>query len=380
MKHIQKYKEFSIDERLTFDQKMWLNVPRLLISLVGKYLFGIYPHLNFKWNEIKSTTTDRHYTTIIASAGGNVPIKMDNELIKINKGELPDNKMKVGMFLRDWNLYLAKDYKSKGGDNSFKRSVVYITKDEISKGDMYTGERLTDSDIYPHENFEFKITKRGTKYPTNLKDPEKFPIIIMIAKFSNVNKIKEMESYVDDICLEIEDDFPVDVDPDFSIHGDHLGISIKVQEGRKLIFSDDLNSRLEDVSERIKDYLKMEKYKLDYKISYMVKGQENFYYYGDKGRFKEIIKAADEYDRNYDKEALWISRYKCLDVYRLSGISRSDIFKLYPEDMRTLLSDIDKCYNSLVGYDLGPGNYPTENKKIREIELSKISIIFNKVD
>jgi hypothetical protein len=232
-----------------------------------------------------------------------------------------------------------------------------------------------------------KKNSKGTYYPDKLKDPANFPMIIMIAKYDELEKVKEVQQLVDDICLELEDELPVDVKPFFSKEQDHLSLDIKVGESRTLLYSSDVDSLITDVAERIKDYLKEEKLNFNYIIKYKVEGP--LFYNGDDGRFgTEIIPAAKEYSNRYDEDTdkpLWNRYYKTLNVEKLNSNYMSDNkLALTGSDIETLLSDLDNCTKSWsLNVDLE--RYPEraddlrERNKVTEIKLKQISVVFKKV-
>ena len=155
MNKIQTYKEFSVNEELTRDQRTYLLLPWALISKAGQKLFDIYPLLNLRWSEMKKKTKDSKFDPIIGSGSNS---KIEDNLTKINKSELPKS-LKWGMLLRNWNIYLT-DRKTSSED----RPVIYISKDELSKGDTCIFDRLNDRDVYPEKD---KNLRQGEK----IKDP-----------------------------------------------------------------------------------------------------------------------------------------------------------------------------------------------------------------
>ena len=362
---------------------------------------GSYPHLNFRWDELKRKTTDSHFNSLVAS-GSNIPQEITSDLFKMEKtgangaytpNILPDNKLKYGMFLRNWNLYVLRPKstedleKSEGG---MKRQVIYLTKDELKKGDKIKGDRLSDHEIYPEV---FKSLKRGALQGQREWEHE-HPMIIMVAKYDNLDKIKNVEETVDEICIELGDSHMKAV-PHFDIHQDYLSIMIKPEDKYKLIFSDELLFQLTEVSERIIDYLKIEKYKgFKYKIEYKVKGP--FYYYGNEGRFKELIEKAEKYDRDYRGESPIYKRYASkelpgsgkrvgnIDVNRLT----SGNLKLFTDDIKILNQhdsglastprSRDHLYNCSTQRmrDTWDGVQPTFD--IKEVEFEWIKIVFTK--
>lgn len=395
MKHLQSYNNFNkVNEELTASDKRSIRfIPQAILGFLGKKLLGIYPMLNLRWREMKRATTGLKDSPFTTGDTGT----MKYELVKMNIDDLPDNKLKLAMFLRDWNVYLAKDYKSKGGgeNGNIERQVIYISKDEIKQGDTYRGYRLSDSDIYPEENFIMKKNSKGTYYPSKLKDPANFPMIIMAARYDELEKVKEVQQLVDDICLELEDELPVDVKPYFSKEQDYLSLDVKVGESRNLVYSSDVDSLLTDVAERIKDYLKEEKYNFNYIIKYRVKGP--LFYNGNAGRFgTEIIDAAGQYSRRYDEDTdkpLWNRYYKTLNVEKLSmNYAADNKLILTGSDIDTLLSDLDNCTKSWsLNVDMenrltrgaNPGEQSAleikERNKVTEIELKQVLIEFRKV-
>jgi hypothetical protein len=387
MKHLQSYNNFNkVNEELSPSEKRSLMfIPNAILGFLGKKLLGIYPMLNIKWSELKRATKGLKNSPFYT---GDTQT-MKHELEKITIDKLPPNSLKWAMFLRDWNLYLAKDYKSTGGGEHGKiaRDVIYISKDEISKGDTYKGYRLSDSDIYPEDDFIMSKNSKGKSYPDKLKDPANFPMILIAAKYDELEKVKEVQQLVDDICLELEDELPVDVKPFFSKEQDHLSLDIKVGESRTLLYSSDVDSLITDVAERIKDYLKEEKLNFNYIIKYKVEGP--LFYNGDDGRFgTEIIPAAKEYSNRYDEDTdkpLWNRYYKTLNVEKLNSNYMSDNkLALTGSDIETLLSDLDNCTKSWsLNVDLE--RYPEraddlrERNKVTEIKLKQISVVFKKV-
>lgn len=385
MKHLKTYNNFNkVNEELSPSEKRsLLFIPNAILGFLGKKLLGIYPMLNLRWSELKRATKGLKNTPFLT---GDTRV-MKYELEKITIDKLPPNSLKWAMFLRDWNLFLVKDYKSTGGGEYGKigRDVIYISKDEIKQGDTYRGYRLSDFDIYPEDDFIMSKNTKGKPYPSKLKDPEKFPMIIIAAKYDELGKVKEVEQYVDDICLELEDELPVEVKPYFSKEQDFLSLDIQIDESRNINYSSDVDSLLNDVTSRIKDYLKSEKYNLNYVIKYRVKGP--LFYNGNAGRFgTEIIDAAKEYSRRHDEDRpLWNRYYKTLNVEKLSMIYATDNkLILTGSDLDTLISDLDNCTKS---YSLNTDleRYPEraddlkERNKVTEIELKQVLIEFRKV-
>jgi hypothetical protein len=394
VKHLQSYNNFNkVNEELTASDKRSIRfIPQAILGFLGKKLLGVYPMLNLRWREMKRATTGLKDSPFIT---GDTQV-MKHELIKASIDDLPENSLKLAMLLRDWNVYLTKDYKSKGGGEygDVYRDVFYISKDELKKDDTYRGNRLHDSDIYPHENFIMKKNSKGNYYPSELKDPANFPMIIMAVRYDHLEKVKEVEQYVDDICLEIEDELPVEVKPFFKKEQDYLSLDIRIPDSKSIKYSNEVNYLLTEVSERIKDYMKSQNYNFKYIIKYRVRGP--LFYNGNAGRFgTEIIDAAKEYSRRHDEDTdkpLWSRYYKTLNVEKLSmNYTTNDKLTLTGSDLDTLLSDLDNCTKSWsLNLDLEENRnreFPSptvqngliERNKVTEINLKQVSIEFRKV-
>lgn len=386
MKHLKTYNNFKINEELSPSEIRSIRfIPNAILGFLGKKLLGIYPMLNLKWSELKRATKGHTDTLFYTGSVG----EMKHELEKVTIDRLPPNSLKWSMFLRDWNVYLAKDYKSKGGGEygDVYRDVIYISKDEISKGDQIRSERLSDSDIYSHDNFTMSKNRKGKPYPDKLNNADKFPMVIMAVKYDELGKVKEVEQYVDDICLEIEDELSVEVKPYFSKEQNHLSLDIRIPENKSVVFSDSVDSLLKDVADRIKEYLKSEKYNFDYIIKYRVKGP--LFYNGNAGRFgTEIIEAAKKYSWRHDGDTdkpLWNKYYKTLNIEKLSmNYATDNTLVLTGNDIKTLLSDLDNCTKSWsLNTDLE--RYPDraddlkERNKVTQIDLKQVSIVFKRV-
>jgi len=368
MKHLKSYNDYSINEELTRHQRAWLNLPVFLFAFIGK-LMGIYPLLNLRWKEIKKKTNDSEFDPLFATSGS-TPNEMKDDLTEISLGDLKASKVKIPMILRGWKIY------SSNRETHDKRKIVYLTKDTIKKGDKYTGERLSDRDVYPDSAFTYKTNQyidKGKKRDLKIKDG--YPCVILIAKFDKQEESEELEQYIDDICLDMEDEFNVEVEPNFNPQQDKLYLSIKPTKEndpnrRNLIFTEDLANKIESMTNRILEFLKIEGKKgFKSEIAYMPK---DLYYLGTAGRFPEIIEAAKTYDRRNDSEYY--------DTYRKSlklsfcgnnfRYQKTDInTHLNTEDMRILLKDIDNCSFSV--------NKPKQ--PLTEIPLYWISVEIKKV-
>lgn len=341
MNKLKTYKEFSVNEELN---NAFL-LPMVLVSNVGKKLFSIYPLLNTKWNEIKTKTKDSDFESLLVNGRSS---KINCDIEKIEKTKLPKS-LKFGTLLRKWNIYLTSEGALDLTGVKTDRPLIYISKDELSKGDTCIFERLSDIDVYPEKT---KIIKQGAK----IEDP----VIMMVAKFEDAETFSELENSIKDVWLEIKDDYPFEVKPNFNLQGDYISIDInlnqhviKINKGLSNLRRERLIKMIEELSERTKDFLEYEGFNFDYEIKFELGG--NLIYTGNKGRFgKEIIPLAKEYlkspihvNRNTGvithKKEIYSPGYKMLRVDLLGLKSK---MALGIDDLETLLSDMDNCYDT----------------------------------
>lgn len=335
MRKIKTYKEFSVNEELTADQRSILLLPWVLIAKAGQKLFDIYPFLNLRWNEMKKRTNDSKFDPIFGTGPSEI---LKENLTKIEKSKLPKS-LKWATLLRNWNIYLT-DKKEDPYHNS-GRPIIYISKEELSKGDTCIFDRLSDNAVYPKKD---KILKTGAK----IEDP----IIIMVAKYSGKKSLDDMSETLNDIWLEMIDDYPCEISHRFNLQGDNLHINIKMND----VFDLNMNNKnnfikiLADLSERTKDFLESEGLKFNYKINFKL--NDRLIYTGKKDRFgTEIIPAVEKYSEKYHNDDIYSSRSNFLSsAIQHPSMIRVDLLHLLKgiylgiDDIETLLSDMDNCY------------------------------------
>ena len=377
MNKIKTYNQFN--EELTVNQRILINSPILIGGLLTK-LMGQYPLLNFRWSEMKKRTTNKIFPTILGGTGNSSSIKSNLEKIKIE--DIPNNKLKFGMFLRNWNVYLLDRLTAEN------RRVIYISKDELKRDDYIISNRLNDIDVYP----DFKSSKKnGYIKPENI---EQYPIIVMVAKFDKIKILDQISYNIKDIVLELEDDYGINIKSYISKYGNLIQVPIKFEKN-SINWDESFDNEIIEISERIKDYLKSEGYKMNYKIKWNLKGP--FYYYGSKDRFSEIIPVAKKWTYQYQSHGdselvLYNNRYKSLNISILGEQhTQSEVLSIYSDDIKTLLSDTDNCRKWTFDKDLWEKKEPKtpndirqkerylgEDSIIRDIKIESASIIFRK--
>jgi hypothetical protein len=321
--------------KLTENKRILLNLPRFIIAKIGEKFFNIYPLLRFRYNELKKYTTDSMYDSIFSTG---TRYKIKHELIKITRHDLPKNKLK----LKNWNIYLVKNHK-----NSENRDVVYISKDKLKKDDMCQENRLNDDEIYNHNKFNFEVNYKGERYPSELKSPTEYPCIIQVAKYDNIDSISLIKQEIQEICNEFKNNILPIINTwvSFDICGDNLVIHI-LKQNEKLIFTDKLNNQVIELADKIKEYLKIHKYKLEYNIKYEV--SDDVYYYGNKDRFgTDILAESIKYTRKNNSDFYYDRYHKCINIHNLNNIYNESLC-LHANDLKILLSDLDNCKKSIL--------------------------------
>jgi len=141
MKTIKTFEKFS-NEDYTNESwrqvKMWLKLPQVLFEMILSKIIDFVPRLGLKYDSMAAKIDTG---TSFNNGHGDV---LEYEPIKLTLSDIKNDKMRktlkmTGIF-DEWNIYTF-DYVHD------KRQPIYITKDELHKGDHYHGERISDSDV-----------------------------------------------------------------------------------------------------------------------------------------------------------------------------------------------------------------------------------------
>ena len=375
MKHLKSYSQ--LNEDLTRKQRMILHMPYVLPGILINKFLGITTLLNYKWSEIKKKTENSNFDPILAISSHEIS-KMKRQIKKITLNDIPENKLGFATFLRSWNLYLVEgdthsDSSSK--DPLSRRPIVYLSKDEIKTGDFFCGERISDKDVYP--NF-----KNGQAY---IYDLNTYPIIVMIAKADKAEETIDMSQYIKDICLEIKDDLPVEIKVSFNKIGDELYVDVNSNEDYNLLFTEELDKKIEDLKKTIESFLNSQNYKLSGKVYYYLKGK--MWYFGEGGRFPEIREFGKYDDRRKDAyDWIKVSPDNGINITSVSNGGTSllsgskakkyggDRYEFYIDsnDLRVLLDDKEMCSDIHT-----KPNGKFNSKDGQNIQIKSICIKFN---
>lgn len=172
MKNLQNFNEFnenSINESWR-QTKAWLRVPQMLIDILLSKLLNYIPRLNFIY--------DKHAAKVDTGLSLNRN-EISDEPIKLTidgiKNEKIKKSVKLSGLLKEWNIYTF--------DRTHEdRQPIYITKDELKKGDYISGERLSDFEV--DKNYSNKKIRR-------------------YFKSKGVNKLSELEPQFWVVCAKI---------------------------------------------------------------------------------------------------------------------------------------------------------------------------------
>ena len=220
MNHIIQYEKFN--ESLNRNQRMFLHFPYFLIKFLLRNIINI-PSLNLRWSELKKKSNDPKFDPMIMRSQYN-PSQIESDLQEIKLDDIPNNALKMSTIFRNWKFYLNKDKKhrdifSSSKDKKHERDVVYISKEDIKGGDWKIGHRLHDYDVYS------KKIMVNNKIPSN--DHYKYPILVMVAKLDKAKESIEIKEYIEDIFLDMKDEYSVSTNVYIDKYLNTIKISIK---------------------------------------------------------------------------------------------------------------------------------------------------------
>ena len=209
---------------------------------------------------------------------------------------------------------------------------------------------------------------------------------IISAKFDNIDVLDIIKQNIEDICLDFGDDYNSKITVVVNPHGDRISLSM---DFNSFVFNDNFGNDINDISERIKDYLSMENFNFDYLIKYKVHSKSiefddklPIFYFGNKPPFDKIIPEAKKYTDRYEDDSynpLWSDSYKALDISKLNlPLCEDEKLSLNTDGIKTLLSDMENCFT--VKGDVTMRRSWNLEKKFKPlgIMVDYINITFNK--
>ncbi len=148
MRHVKKYDEFNESWKQV---KAWLRIPEIIFDLLLQKLIKNVPRLGVKYDVLSANIDTGR------AMGHNI---LKQEPIKLTLNDIKNDNvrktLKISGILKEWNVYtFDREHEN--------RQPIYITKDELKKGDRYYGERISDwqvDDLYKPKN-KRKLRKTG---------------------------------------------------------------------------------------------------------------------------------------------------------------------------------------------------------------------------
>lgn len=159
MKTIKNFEKFSNEDYQKIDEswrqvKGWLKLPQVLIEMLLQKIIKFVPRIGLKYDQLAAK---------IDLGKSLSPYEIKDDLKKLTLNDIKNDNLRktlktTGIFDK-WNVYYAHttDPDQKFNINDSGRDVIYITKDELKKGDTYYGERISEHDI---DKKYLKTTKR----------------------------------------------------------------------------------------------------------------------------------------------------------------------------------------------------------------------------
>ena len=251
MRHLKKYDTYITEELREEEKRMLLHSPILIGGFLLKKIFKLFPLLNYRYKEIKKKTNDSNFRSIIATSSSDGS-QVKEPWRKITKEDFPKSKLSFGLMLDKWNFYIKEGGNDPGRLDRVKRDFIYITKDEINVGDYYTGDRLSDNDVYDLSGFK----KDGPLDETGIEDfLQKNPAIVVCAKFDNIEKSEDVKVYIEDVLISEWEEY---LYPERKItsnkQSDRYNVTIRLDE----VYDQKLGEKADRVAKRISGYLKDE--------------------------------------------------------------------------------------------------------------------------
>jgi len=133
MKRLKTYEELNESWRQV---KMWLSIPSFLFKNILSRIIDYVHVLDFKYDKMSAKIDSG--SSLRSDIFKEEPIKLTMDDIKNTKMK---NTLKFKKIFEEWNVY------SFDRTNSENRQPVYITKDELKRGDKYYSERISDRDV-----------------------------------------------------------------------------------------------------------------------------------------------------------------------------------------------------------------------------------------
>ncbi len=240
---LKRFREIddTVNEELTPYQRAILYFPIALASRIIRSLFNICGMLNIMWYEVKLGTR-KHEDGYIFHGSDQY---MEWNIIKLDNKVLPKS-LKYATFLRNWKVYLNTSRKADG------RKIIYLSKDEIKTGDYCKMCRISDKNVYSKKDLDIIRNKEESVM-------KQYPMYVMVAKYDQEEEIKQIKQDIKDMCLDMTDEFPGELSIFVDMYLENINIILKLSKSCNNESATRLNELINELSERVKDYIKIEK-------------------------------------------------------------------------------------------------------------------------
>lgn len=125
--------------------KAYLSIPQIIIEKLLSKLIKFVPYLNLEYDELAAK--------IDFDKSLNIPNTVKNEPKKLTLDDIENvtlrNSLKLTGLFNNWNVYFLRT--NIDASDEKEKNVLYISKDEMKKGDNYYSDRLSisnDNQIY----------------------------------------------------------------------------------------------------------------------------------------------------------------------------------------------------------------------------------------
>ena len=192
MKNIKNFNNFvsetNNDENMNESWRQikgYLKIPQILLELLLKKLVNFVPRIGLRYDELSAKID------FDKSLSPNT-IKDDIQKLTINdiKNDNLRRTLKTKGIFDKWNVY----YMNRQHQN---RDAIYITKDELKKGDKYYGERISDHDIddkYSSKKQRRYFKEKGVKNISEL-EPQFYVVAAVHSDNHDKMNIERKERY-----------------------------------------------------------------------------------------------------------------------------------------------------------------------------------------
>ena len=154
---VKTYNEFEVNENWR-KIKYFLRIPGAILDVLLSKVLNYVPILNLKYDELCAKFDSNRSIPHLS--------EIEEDIKKISLSDIKSTKMKMSLIksglLKSWNIYYVKTFgESKGTSYNNNRDFIYLSKDELKKGDHVMKDRFNDHFFFDKDN----IDKYGKDLP-----------------------------------------------------------------------------------------------------------------------------------------------------------------------------------------------------------------------